>query len=249
MHSRTYAALLVTLLAFGYAVSAQDLMPTGSAESRTVRIKSGAWQLVGDLVLPPQKGKVPAVLMLNKANGDRRAYEALAWALAKRGIASLRIDLRAHGESDNLARFGPPFDEKMRALLVGSDEDVTAATAFLSRLPEIDAKRIGVVGASYSGEQMAIAGRKSSYAKAYVALSPGSFSDESIAEIDRSGIPWFFIRSVDEIALMKEVFDAVRKGSKNARTMRVPGKAHASDLLSEHQELNEMIAVWFESKL
>jgi hypothetical protein len=36
------------------------------------------------------------------------------------------------------------------------------------------------MGASYSGEELAEAGRIIGYVQAYVELSPGSFSDESI---------------------------------------------------------------------
>ncbi len=220
----------------------------GSA-GRKITVRSAGWRLVGDFVVPLSPGKVPAVLMLNKANGTREVYTELANSLARRGIASLRIDLRAHGESDNLGKFGPPFDEKMRAMLVGSDDDVNAALEFLRSEPKIDPARLGVVGASYSGEQMALGARKKGFVKAYVAMSPGSFSDESIAEIDGSGIPWFFIRSVGEIALMNDVFAAVRQGSKEAQIMIVSGTGHGSDILADHPNVNEIIAVWFKEKL
>jgi dienelactone hydrolase len=86
----------------------------------------------------------------------------------------------------------------MRQFLIGSNNDVTAAVSYLRSVKEIDRTRIAFVGASFSGEQMAIAARKSGYGKAYVELSPGSFSRESINAIDASGAAWLFVRSADE---------------------------------------------------
>lgn len=42
-------------------------------------------------------------ILLNRANGDRRAYDSTAAILAGHGIASLRLDLCGHGERTNLA--------------------------------------------------------------------------------------------------------------------------------------------------
>ncbi|MEZ5427832.1 MAG: dienelactone hydrolase family protein [Pyrinomonadaceae bacterium] len=218
-------------------------------KEKRVVIENDGWKLIGDLQIPKSKTKVPAVILLNRAGGNRQAYERLVGQLARRGIATLRLDLRAHGESINKGKFGPPFDEKMRAMLVGSDTDVTVAFKYLESDPKMDAARIGFVGGSYSGEVMVESARKNKYGKAYVALSPGSFSDESMEAIDGSGIPWFFVKSVDEIALMKEVFADLREKSKTAQILEVGGKEHASGILGDHPELNEMIAVWFKNKL
>ena len=100
-HSRAIVALLVTGLICVPTVHAQV-----AGETRVV-LASDGWRLVGDLLLPTMEHPAPAVLMLNKADGTRAAYEGLARLLAERGIASLRIDLRAHGESTNLGRFVP----------------------------------------------------------------------------------------------------------------------------------------------
>ena len=69
-----------------------------------VVIESRGWQLIGDLCIPGSEKRCPAVLLLNKAAGDRTVYDELARQLAARGIASLRLDLPGHGESVNLGR-------------------------------------------------------------------------------------------------------------------------------------------------
>lgn len=225
------------------AVGEVSTVPAQNASSKRIVIESDGWRLIGDLLLPSVKAPVPGVIMLHKANGSRTAYIELAEKLAERGIASLRLDMRAHGESTNKGKFGPPFDEAMRQFLIGSNDDVTAAANYLKTVKEIDHTRIAFVGASYSGEQMAIAARKSGYGKAYVELSPGSFSQESINAIDASGAVWLFVRSADERNL-KGLHEDIRKTSKAAHLLEVPGTAHATDLFGTNPELIEMIAAW-----
>jgi dienelactone hydrolase len=235
------------------AVGFCSLQPIGLGEviakDKRIVIDSNGWKIVGNLLVPKSNRLVPAVILLNKAAGDRRAYDNLARQLAEKGIASFRVDLRGHGESINRGKF-VPGNEGAVALIEGSDEDVTAAFRYLKTVPGIDAQRIGFVGASYSGEMMAVSGRKYGYGKAYVALSPGSFSEESMEAIDRSGVTWIFIKSAEERAKsVKELFPLVRQKSRTAQIMEVNGTEHATDILTAHSELAGMIAVWFKHHL
>lgn len=245
--------LIIITLVLGFAVGGLSQVgesqprPDGSAV-RQISISSDGWNLMGDLRVPKSPRSLPVVILLNKAGGSRQAYEGLAEELASLEIASLRLDLRGHGESTNKGKFGPPFDAPMLKLIEGSDQDVSAAVAYLKKLKEIDANRIGIVGASYTGEQMAISARKSGYAKAYVALSPGSFSEESIKAIDASSAAWLFVRSAHERHL-KGLHESIRKVSKTAELYEVGGDKHATDLLDSLPKLVGMIAVWFKYKL
>lgn len=218
-----------------------------SSEETQVAIESDGWRLVGDLRLPADTERpVPAVVLLHGAARNREAYSDLARQLASHGIASLRLDLRAHGESTNRGRF-VPGEEGALALLEGTPRDVVAAHRYLEGLVGIDAARIAFVGASYSGEAMAEAGRRNRKGCAYVALSPGSLSDESIAQIDPSGIPWLYIRSRDE-QRVTEVTEAVQRNSR-AEIWIVPGSAHGSDLLLGAPDLSERVAIWLAARL
>jgi dienelactone hydrolase len=216
------------------------------SETRVV-VESGGWRLVGDLVVPDSNGPVPGVLMLNQAAGDRTPYTGLARELAARGVASLRLDLRGHGESSNLGRFTPGGPQR-NPLIWDAEIDVSAAHRYLMSHPGLDQERIAVVGSSYSGEEMAEAGREWGYAQAYVALSPGSFSDESIGAIDSSGVPWLFVASHDE-RFLQEITAAVLEESHTVEVIIVPGTGHATDLLDEHPDLAERIAVWLAHRL
>lgn len=236
------AAIVISALVAA-ALGAASVVP---AEHR-VEIPSGGWRLVGTFAAPaaPAASRVPAVLLLNGAARDRRAYVPLARELAARGIASLRLDLRGEGESTNLGRFEPGTTDPR---FDGAEADVAAALAWLRARSDIDPARVGVLGASYSGEVMAAAAREGAAARAYVALSPGSFSDESAGAIDASGVPWWFIASRDE-RFAQTVVERIPSMSRTARVTIVSGNAHASDILSPHHLLNGEIADWFAAKL
>jgi len=216
-------------------------------EETRVVIESQGWHLIGDLRLPASEEPLPSVLMLNQADGDRTAYRELARHLAARGIASLRLDLRGHGESTNLGRF-VPGEQPRSPLIWDAEVDVVAAHTYLTSHPRLDANRVGIVGGSYSGEEMAEAGRQHGYARAYVALSPGSFSEESILGIDASAVDWLFIASKNE-RFLQEITASVQQQSQAVELVIVPGTAHASDLLARHADLAERIAVWFAQRL
>lgn len=240
------AALVLLLLCHG-CWPRQDAAPEAAVEETRVVIESDGWQLVGDLALPASEAPAPAVLLLNKANGDRTVYEALARHLAARGLASLRLDLRGHGESTNLGRFIP--GERPRSPLIWDAEvDVVAAHHYLASQARLDGDRIGIVGGSYSGEEMAEAGRLRGYAQAYVALSPGSFTEESIAAIDSSGVPWLFVTSKNE-RYLREITAAVQAQSQTVELLIVPGTRHATELLDAYPDMAERIAVWLAQRL
>lgn len=212
-----------------------------------VEITSGDWQLIGDLQVPAAPGLVPAVLMLNQAAGTRAAYADLAAELGKRGIATLRLDLRGHGESTNLGRF-VPGQQGRSSMVWDAEADVIAAQQYLAARDGIDPAKVAIVGASYSGEEMAEAGRMHAYAAAYVALSPGSFSDESVRGIDISHVPWLFVTSRDE-RFLQEIRAAVQEQSRTVEQIILPGSGHAANLLAMHPGLAERIAVWLQASL
>lgn len=211
----------------------------------TVVIENDGWRLIGNMVRPATGARTAAVLLLNKANGDRRAYAGLARELARRGVSSLRLDLRGHGESTNLATFVPTL---ANAASEGEERDVAAALRWLRAHQLVDSTRIGVVGASYSGEAMAAAARAGYGARAYVALSPGSLSEETIAGIDPGALPWLIVVSKNE-RFLRGVVAAVREHSRSATVAEMDGAAHASDILVTHPELAAGIADWLAARL
>ncbi len=240
------AALGLLLLCHG-CLFQEAAVEESAVEETRITLENEGWELVGDLLLPASEEPLPAVLMLNKAAGDRTVYKELALQLAARGIASLRLDLRGHGESTNLGRF-VPGERQPSPLIWDAEVDVIAAHQYLASQARIDGDRIGIVGASYSGEEMAEAGRVDRYAQGYVTLSPGSFSDESIAGIDASGVPWLFITSKNE-RYLKEITASVQARSEMVELVIIPGTEHATRILDAHPDMAERIAVWLAQRL
>jgi dienelactone hydrolase len=222
------------------------------ADDRVV-LKSDGWELVGEWRAPERGDAVPAALLLHRAAGSRAEYAELAEALAARGVASLRLDLRANGESVNLGRFEEPYTENLK-FLEGTNGDIDVALRWVKSRPLIAPERVAVVGASYSGEAVGASLRNGGEkAAAYVILSPGSFSDESIAEVDRSGAPWLFFRTVEEspasLEFIDAVFEALERDSRTAEVRVLEGHGHATRMFDTRPLLVGEIADWLATRL
>lgn len=84
-----------------------------------------------------------AVVLRHGSGSTRSAVLGHASVLAKGGYGVLLADARGHGESA-----GPGMD-------IGwyGDQDIAGAVSFLTRQPDVDPARIGVVGLSMGGEE------------------------------------------------------------------------------------------------
>ena len=137
-------ALLSLFLLCHACLFQQAAAQASDAEETRIVVESGGWELVGDLRLPVSDVPVPAVLMFNQAAGNRAVYADLARHLADRGIASLRLDLRGHGESTNLGRF-VPGQHRRDPLIWDAEVDVRAAHRYLATQANIDGDRVGLM--------------------------------------------------------------------------------------------------------
>lgn len=222
-----------------------------SENDARIEIPSGVWKLQGNFKLGNGNGPRPTVLLLNKANGNRQAYETLATELARRGVNSLRIDLRGHGESINAGKF-VPFDEANNAkIFIDEYTDVVAAMQWLRSRNDVDQTRLAVVGASYSAEVAVDAARREGkFAKAYALLSPGSLSEESAKGIDPSGARWLVIRAAKERSpSVKAAAERVAALSTASEVRVVDSDKHATDLLESVPELTPWLAYWLQQSL
>ncbi len=164
---RTVAASLGILMTT-FLVSAQ-------AKETIVKLKVEGQTIVAALVTPDDVAKPPVVLMLHGFTGSRNEWSSeavkeglfgrAALALAKNGIASLRIDFRGSGESDG----------KFEDITVETEiTDAQAALDFLSANKSVDGKRISLMGMSLGGAvSTAVAGRTKTPLKAVVLWNPG----------------------------------------------------------------------------
>jgi len=118
--------------------------------TRDVKIASGTIELAGTLALPTGPGPHPAAVLITGSGAqdrdetlfDHKPFLVLADHLARQGIATLRLDDRGIGGSTG---------DLSQVTTADLAADVNAAVAFLQTQPEIDRKRIGVLGHSEGG--------------------------------------------------------------------------------------------------
>lgn len=256
--------MMIPALARRLALAAILLLATTGAHGSStheleVAIESNGWILLGDVRVPADGPTRAFAVLLHKASGDRTAYAELAEALASSGIASLRIDLRGHGESTNLGAFDPDlsrfYDETDPAVVANfelirtGDEDIVSILRWLQKRPQHADLPLVMVGSSYTGEEMTEAASVVGFADVYVALAPGNFSEDSIRSIDASGAPWLFVRAEKEMPFFPALFDSIRAGSETAEIWVIPGEGHATDLLDKNPGLHLRLLEWIEANL
>lgn len=227
-----------------------------AAAAERVEIASGEWRLVGEFQPARGAAPAPAVLLLHQAGGDRSETGALARELAARGVASLRLDLRGHGESVNVARFEPPYADNLW-INENAQADIRVALDWLRAREGVAGDRLALLGSSYSGEKIPQALREDPSAaqgvRAFVILSPGSFSEESARQAGASGLPWLFIRTTEEGAVSRRwvdlAFEHVRAHAPQAELRVIEGTGHAGAILARYPEINAEIADWLAARL
>lgn len=128
------------------------LTRVGFAEVPMTWTRSGA-TLQGTLILPPGKGRHPAIVLTQmSAPAPRDAYRTQAYFFAAHGIASLIYDRRGVGESTGDGQAAGMHDLA---------DDAVAAVHALQRRGDIDARRIGTWGHSQGGWIAPIAAARS----------------------------------------------------------------------------------------
>jgi pimeloyl-ACP methyl ester carboxylesterase len=128
-------------------------IPVGQSPSTAMRRTSDAISRLGGTLTVPEidgnpssnSNKVPVIIFASTYGpqdrdglmGTNAHYRDLAQSLAKMGYASIRVDDRGMGSSDD--SIGPYS-------LLDADTDLRAVLQFVLSMPELDANRIGILG-------------------------------------------------------------------------------------------------------
>lgn len=121
----------------------------GEAE---VRFENGDVTLAGTLLVPPEKGPRPGVVIMHGSGpSERDFYRVYADRFARRGIAALIYDKRGSGASTETAR----------STIVDRAEDGLSGVRFLQTRPEIDPHQVGLWGFSNSTWSLPVAAARS----------------------------------------------------------------------------------------
>jgi alpha/beta superfamily hydrolase len=124
--------------------------------------------LTGKMFIPANAGKhnrVPGAVLCHGYGSDQVVFEHSARELAAEGIATLTFDFRGHGDSEG----------ELDGHIV---DDVMDAWDYLHAQPEIDRKRMGLIGHSMGAFSAILAAGKLRKAKVLVALAcPGEINN------------------------------------------------------------------------
>ncbi len=121
-------------------------------QERSVFFTSDGLKIPAVLALPKdRKGSVPIVVLVHGSGphdadesiGPNKPFRDLAYGLAAAGVATLRYDKRTHFAPDTF-RAHPDLDHEVTL-------DAVAALAFAATQPEVDAKRVFLLGHSLGG--------------------------------------------------------------------------------------------------
>jgi dienelactone hydrolase len=100
---------------------------------------------------PTVKGSFPGVIVLDITAGDQKLSRIIATHLAQNRIAALFVQMAYYGPrrppSSDLRLLTPNYQHTMAAVRQ-TVLDIRQATAWLEARPEIDARRLGVLGTS-----------------------------------------------------------------------------------------------------
>lgn len=129
-----------------------DYVKPAAFQTREVTVGTDEWKLPGTLTLPLDKRPCPAiVLVADEGPNDRdqsvyavKMFRDLAEGLASRGIAVLRYEKRTRYYATKLREGSYTMDDE-------TVHDAEAALALLRTIPEIDGRRMFVLGLGTGG--------------------------------------------------------------------------------------------------
>jgi dipeptidyl aminopeptidase/acylaminoacyl peptidase len=103
--------------------------------------------LRADWRTPEGAGPFPAVACIHGLTLERGQFAGAAAVFAEAGVATLRVDLRGHGQSGGDLK-DQGFEDEL--------DDLRSALRALAALPEADASRLGLLGFSLGGALAAV---------------------------------------------------------------------------------------------
>ena len=187
----------------------------------------------------------PAVLLLHDFSRERRDWEALAPEFTSRGLATLAIDLRAHGESTK--KNGKPLSISPRQMSdpAGFPRDVEAACRWLRER----APKVGAVGLSLGGS-LAVLASAGGLVDAAVVVSTNADRVAALAGGRPTAARDVLFIASERAPQRAESANALYAAAAGPKLLLlVPGAAHNLVLFSEHPEAEAAMFDWLVSHL
>lgn len=205
----------------------------------TVQAADGL-QISGDLYLPESQQPLPGLVLTHMMSRDRTVWENFPTELAQNCYVVLNIDLRGHGNTGGEVNWPEAV------------EDVKLVIANLSAREEVDAQRIGVLGASIGANVALNAATDLPEVRTVVLLSPG---------LDYAGLTTpDALANYGERPLLIAASDGDTYAAESSRTLdeqalgehrllMYTGIAHGTDMFAAEPNLKAEIFAWLDTTL
>jgi dienelactone hydrolase len=209
---------------------AQTVSPSGPAPPpQIVEVRSGQLHLKGYFWKPAGRGPFPAILFNHGSGADDPQHTAgrtmaqaasdLAPVFLKHGYAFFYLCRRGQGLSADQGPFTQDLLKQAEAkgaearkqlhyqLMTGSQlDDALAGLTFLKAAPDVDRKRIAIVGHSFGGMLTLLSGDHDSSIRAEVAFAAGAVSwrasqqlrDRTLAAVGKTAAPIMLVYAAND---------------------------------------------------
>lgn len=135
-------------------ISGPDYIKPDTFTEKEVTFGKDPWILPGTLTLPKGSRPFPAVVLVHGSGpndrdetlGPNKPFKDLAQGLASKGIAVFRFDKRTFHYRSQLAKDANDITVKQETI-----DDAIAAVEFLAANPDVDKKKIFILGHSLGG--------------------------------------------------------------------------------------------------
>jgi dienelactone hydrolase len=193
----------------------------------------------------PDRPDAPGVLLLHDFSRERRDWDAVAPELATHGLATLAIDLRAHGESTRKKGTALAISPRQMSDPNGFPRDVEAACRWLRER----VKKTGAVGLSLGGN-LAVLASAQGLVDAIVVVSSNAERLALLAGGRPTGAHDALFIAAEQAPQRAESARALFAGAAGPKKLLlVPGSAHNLVLFAEHPEAKEAMFAWLAERL
>lgn len=223
---------VITTFAVAVLFSAIDVradVPLPKSETVRFDTEDGV-TIVGTYYPPTGRAIAPPAILLHMYRNKRQSYEPLVMPLHEAGFAVLAIDLRGHGESVEPASMdlAAKVTSRDETLFANMYKDVEAAVKWINEQPNVDNKRLALVGGSV-GCSVAFDYASRHDVTAMACLSPGAKylgldSEAHLKKIDKT--PMLLLATELEAEHCREV--AAMNDNATARIMGGQTRAHGT---------------------
>ena len=242
----------------------------------TVTVRSGSVTLRAYLWRPPGRGPFPAILLVHGSGRTRedlarlgpyeRQADALGPVFARHGYVFVYLFRRGVGLSADQGTSAVELMDREAAahgiearnalqleLLEGPDmDDSRAGLAFIRSLPDVDTRRLAVVGQSFGGSLTVLLAEREPSVRAFVAFAAAGNSwarsvplrARLLAALARAAAPIFFVYAANDYSVAPgQALDArLQELGKPHRLKIYPAVGHTAD--DGHGFLYNSVSVW-----